>query len=104
VLAETLDVSRVDCADRLERVADALAAPADGTADGSRAVHAVRRVLAEVGFPTLREAGVTDDDVPALVDAAVGEQAFFLEIDCHEWTRAEVDSAFRAALALEARA
>lgn len=104
VLAETLDVSRLDCADRLERVAGALGEPADGTADGSRAVHAVRRVLAEVGFPTLREAGVIDEDVPALVEAAVGEQAFFLEIDCHEWTRAEVESAFRAALALEARA
>jgi hypothetical protein len=34
----------------------------------------------------------------------VGEQAFFLEIDCHEWTRTEVESAFHAALALEARA
>lgn len=104
VLAETLDISRVDCADRLERVADALGEPADGTADGSRAVRAVRRVLAEVGFPTLHEAGVTHEEVPALVDAAVGEQAFFLEIDCHEWTRDEVDAAFHAALALEARA
>ena len=71
VLAETLDVSRVDCADRLERVADALGEPADGSGDGSRAVRAVRGVLAEVGFPTLREVGVTDADVPALVDAAV---------------------------------
>ena len=54
VLAETLDVSRVDCADRLERVADALGEPADGSSDGSRAVRAVKRILAEVGFPTLR--------------------------------------------------
>ena len=104
VLAETLDISRVDCADRLERVADALGEPDDESGDGSRAVRAVYGLLAEVGFPTLREAGVTDEDVPALVDAAVGEQAFFLEIDCHEWTRVEVESAFRAALALEARA
>lgn len=104
VLAETLDVSRVDCAGRLERVADALGEPADGSADGSRAVRAVRRVLAKAGFPTLREAGVTDADVPALVDAAVQEQAFFLDIDCHEWTRADVEAAFRAALELTARA
>ncbi len=104
VLAETLNVSRADCADRLERVADALGEPADGTRDGSRAVRAVRRVLAAVGFPTLREAGVQDDDVPALVDAAVREQSFFLDIDCHAWTRAEVEAAFRAALELAARA
>lgn len=103
VLAETLDVSRVDCADRLERVADALGEPADGSADGSRAVRAVRRLLAEVGFPTLREAGVTEDDLPSLVEAALTEQAFFLDIDCHEWTRAEVDGAFRTALALGTR-
>jgi len=103
VLAETLDVSRIDCADRLERVADALGEPADGSGDGSRAVRAVRRMLAEVGFPTLREAGVTDEDVPALVAAAVEEQAFFLDIDCHEWTPAEVEGTFRAALTLTAR-
>jgi alcohol dehydrogenase len=103
VLAETLDVSRVDCADRLERVADALGEPGDGTADGSRAVRAVRRVLADVGFPTLRDAGVVEDDLPALVHAATTEQAFFLDIDCHDWSAAEVEQAFRAALALDAR-
>lgn len=103
VLAETLDISRVDCADRLERVADALGEPADGTSDGTRAVRAVRRILAEVGFPTLAEVGVTEEDLPALVKAATEEQAFFLEIDCHEWTAAEVEAAFRAALALQAR-
>lgn len=103
VLAESLDVSRVDCADRLERVADALGEPADGTSDGSRAVRAVRRVLAAVGFPTLREVGVTEDDLPALVRAATTEQGFFLDIDCHAWTAAEVETAFRVALALDAR-
>ncbi len=103
VLAETLDISRVDCADRLERVADALGELRDGSADGSRAVRAVRRILKEVGFPTLGEVGVTEDDVPALVDAAVEEQSFFLDIDCHDWTRAEAESAFRAALALAGR-
>jgi alcohol dehydrogenase len=103
VLAETLDVSRVDCAERLERVADALGEPADGSSDGSRAVRAVGRVLRDVGFPTLREVGVTSDDLPALVEAATTSQRFFLDIDCHEWTAAEVEAAFRAALALESR-
>ena len=103
VLAETLELTRGDCADRLERVADALREPAGGKPDGSRAVRAVRRVLADVGFPTLGDAGVTGDDLQALVASATGEQAYNLEIDCHVWTAAEVEQAFRAALALESR-
>ena len=47
----------------LERVADALGEPGDGTADGSRAVRAVQRVLADIGFPTLTDVGVTADDL-----------------------------------------
>jgi alcohol dehydrogenase len=103
VVAETLDLTRADCADRLERVADALEEPADGTSDGSRAVRAVRRLLAAAAIPTMREVGVTEDELPALVASATGEQAYNLEVDCHEWTPAEVELAFRAALALEAR-
>ena len=103
VVAETLDLSRGDCADRLERVADALGEPNDGTADGSRAVRAVRRVLADVGFPTLAATGVGEDLLPALVASANGEQAYNLEIDCHAWDASEVERAFRAALALDAR-
>ena len=57
-LAETLDVNRPACGGLLERVADALGEPDDGSGDGSRAVRAVRRLLAAIGLPTLREAGV----------------------------------------------
>lgn len=103
VVAETLELSRGDCAERLERVADALGEPADGTTDGSRAVRAVRRFLAAAGLPTLRDVGVTEDDLPALVASATGEQSYNLEVDCHDWTVAEVELAFRAALALESR-
>ena len=103
VVAETMDLSRAACADRLERVADALGEPADGTGDGSRAVRAVRRVLAAAGIPTLRDVGVTDDDLPALVESAMGEQSYNLDVDCHDWTAAEVEEAFRTALALQAR-
>jgi len=103
VLAETLEVSRGDCAERLERVADALGEPDDRTADGSRAVRSVRRILAAARFPTLRDVGVTEDDLPALVASATGEQSYNLEIDCHDWTAAEVERAFRAALAVESR-
>lgn len=103
VLAETLEVSRGDCAERLERVADALEEPADGTADGSRAVRAVRRILAGVAFPRLRDVGVSEGSLPALVESATEDQSYNLEIDCHEWTEAEVEQAFRAALAVTSR-
>jgi choline dehydrogenase len=103
VVAETLELSRAACAERLERVATALGEPADGTGDGSRAVRAVRRMLADVGFPTLGETGVMEDALPALVADATGQQAYNLEIDCHAWSEADVETAFRAALALETR-
>jgi alcohol dehydrogenase len=103
VLAETMDISRGSCADRLERVADALEEPEDGSADGSRAVRAVRRIVASAGFPTLRNVGVTEADLSALVSSATGDQAYNLEVDCHDWTADEVEQAFRAALALESR-
>jgi alcohol dehydrogenase len=103
VLVETLELTRQDCADRLERVADALEEPADATSDGSRAVRAVRRVLADLAFPTLRDVGVRESDLPALVDSATGEQSYNLDVDCHDWSAAEVEQAFRAALAVESR-
>ena len=103
VLAETLERSRVDCAARLERVADALGEPDDGSGDGSRAVRAVRRLLAAVGFPTATEAGVREEHVERLTELTLTEQAFFFDYDCHDWTRDEVAGAFREALALAAR-
>jgi alcohol dehydrogenase len=101
VLAETLDVSRVDCADRLERVADALGEPADGTADGSRAVRAVRRILASIDFPTASDAGVKEEHLDDLVPLAHGE--YFLTIDPHRWSQDDVRRAYEGALALGAR-
>ena len=46
---------------------------------------------------------MTEDDLPALVASATGEQSYNLDVDCHEWTPAEVEQAFRAAFALAAR-
>jgi alcohol dehydrogenase len=105
VLAETLELTRGDCAHRLERVADALEEPDGeaGTSDGSRAVRAVRRVLADLAFPTLRDVGVSEADVPALVESATGDQSYNLDVDCHDWSAAEVEQAYRAALAVESR-
>jgi alcohol dehydrogenase len=103
VLAETLDRSRVDCAPRLERVAAALDEPEDGSGDGSRAVRAVRRILKDVSFPTMAEAGVREEHVERLTELTLTEQAFFFDYDCHDWSRDEVAGAFREALAVAAR-
>jgi len=101
VLAETLDVDRGACADRLERVADALWEPRDGSADGSRAVRAVRRLLAEIGFPTCTEAGVAAADLDALVGLALDD--YCLTVSPHAWTAGDIRLAYANALALEAR-
>jgi choline dehydrogenase len=101
VLAETLDVSRASCAERLERVADALGEPDDGSGDGSRAVTAVRRLLAEAGFPTCAGAGVGPGAIETLVPAAVED--YCLSVDAHDWSEDEVRAAFRAAVALSGR-
>jgi choline dehydrogenase len=101
VLAETLDVSREDCADALERVADALGAEPDGTADGSRAVAAVRRLLAEVDLPTASEAGLRAEHLDALTPLALDE--YFMTVDPHRWTADDVRGAYEAALAVSAR-
>jgi alcohol dehydrogenase class IV len=101
VLAETLAVSRADCGPALERVAAAMGAPAGGHADGSRAVTAVRGLLAGLGFPTLREAGVRADQLDALVALALDD--YCLGVDAHRWSEQDVRGAFAAALALDAR-
>jgi alcohol dehydrogenase len=101
VLAETLEVDRVACADRLERVADALCEPRHGAADGSRAVRAVRRILAAIGFPTCAEAGVPAGEVDALV--ALARDDYCLTVSPHTWTEADIRQAYADALALHAR-
>ncbi len=101
VLAETLDVSRVDCAPALERVADALGEPADGSGDGSRAVTAVRRLVAAARLPTASGAGLRAEHLPVLVPLALEE--YFMTVDPHRWTADDVQAAYEAALAVTAR-
>ncbi len=96
VLAETLDVDRAACAGALERVADALGEPAGGAGDGARAVRAVRRLLAEVGFPTLAAAGVGAGHMDALVPLALDD--YCLTLSPHAWSEADVRGAYAAAL------
>jgi alcohol dehydrogenase len=101
VLAETLDVNRPACAGRLERVADALDEPDDDTGDGSRAIAAVERLLAAISFPTLRHAGVTDQDVGGLVELALAD--YCITVNPRTWDADDVRSAYGAALAFDGR-
>ena len=100
VLAESMDVDRRHVPERFERVADALGAPDDGTRDGSRAVRAVRAILAETGFPTMREAGVRADDVEEL---AVRCREAWIPVEPGPWTHRDIVGAYRAGLAIERR-
>jgi len=101
VLAETLEVNRPACAAQLERVADALGEPDDGSGDGSRAIRAVRRLLAAVELPTLREAGVEERHVDWLVELSMAD--YCLTVNPRVWDAGDVRSAYEAGLALERR-
>jgi choline dehydrogenase len=101
VLAETLDVDRTACSGRLEWVADAVEEPRDGSADGSRAVQAVRRILAAIGFPTCAEAGVREADVDSLVALARDDPC--LAVSPHRWDDGDIRRAYADALALDSR-
>jgi choline dehydrogenase len=101
VLAETLEINRPACAGRLERVADALAEPDDGSGDGSRAVRAVRRLLAAIDLPTLRGVGVDQRHIDRLVELSLAD--YCLTVNPHVWDEADVRRAYAAALALERR-
>lgn len=102
VLAETLDREQRHVPELLERVADAMDAPDDGSRDGSRAAAAVRLLLAELEFPVLADVGVTAADLDGLTERALGD--FFITQSPVPWSATEVRAAFERALALESRA
>ncbi len=101
VVAETLERERHVVPEILERVADAMGAPKDGTGDGSRAVAAVKRILAELDFPVLGSLGFTPDDLDHLADLALAD--YFITMAPAPWSKDEVVEAFSRALALSAR-
>ncbi|MEZ5099234.1 MAG: iron-containing alcohol dehydrogenase [Thermoleophilia bacterium] len=101
VLAESLEHDRPAAAAQLERVADALDAPAEGPGDGSRAVTAVRALLAQLGVPTLASVGGAGLVLDALADDALADP--FLRVAPVPWTREDVLAAYRAALVLDRR-
>ena len=101
VLVETLERERQHVPEQLERVADALGEPADGTDDGSRAVRAVSRILADLQFPVLSSLGFVTDDIDRLSDLALDD--FFITQSPSPWSRDEVQAAFASALSLTGR-
>jgi len=100
VLAETLDVDRRARPEALDRVADALDEPPEGAGDGSRAVRAVRRILAAIEFPTCAAAGVSEGDVDALVPVALDD--YCLTVSPYPWSADDVRGAYAAALGMGA--
>jgi choline dehydrogenase len=101
VLAETLERERAHVPELLERVADAMAAPDDGSNDGSRAVRAVTRLLAELDFPVLGSLGFVEADLDHLADLALED--YFITMSPEPWSKPEVVAAFSAALSIEVR-
>ena len=101
VLAETLERERSHVPELLERVADAMSEPDDCSGDGSRAVRAVRRILAELEFPVLGSLGFVDADLDRLADLALAD--YFITMSPAPWTKDEVVGAFRSALAVGSR-
>jgi alcohol dehydrogenase len=102
VLVETLDRERAFVPEQLERVADAMGAPAGGPTDGTRAVRAVQDLLAELDFPVLGSLGVTADHLDELTTLALDD--YFITESPSPWSGDEVRTAFATALATTARA
>ena len=101
VLAETLERERAHVPQTLERVADAMGEPDDGSNDGSRCVRGVRRLLAQLEFPVLSSLGITEADLSHLADLALAD--FFITMSPVPWSKDEVVGAFASALALSDR-
>ena len=76
VLAQTLDRERRYVPGQLERVADALGVPDDGSGDGSRAVRGVRELLATLDFPVMSSIGVQEGHLAELTARALDD--FFI--------------------------
>ena len=101
VLVETLTREAKVVPAKMERVADAMGAPEDGSKDGSRAVNAVRKILAELNFPVLSSLGFVEADIENLADIALED--YFITQAPTPWSKAEVVEAFMSALNLKER-
>ena len=101
VLVETLMREAKVVPEKMERIADAMGVADDGSKDGSRAVKAVSKILAQLDFPVLSSLGFTEADLDQLSDLALKD--FFITQAPKPWSKAEVLEAYRSALALTKR-
>ena len=101
VLVETLTREAGVVPAKMERIADAMGVPQDGSNDGSRAVNAVRSILAQLNFPVLSSLGFVEADIEELADIALAD--YFITQAPAPWSKAEVVDAFMSALRLEER-
>ncbi len=101
VLAQTLDRERRYVPGQLERIADALGVPDDGSTDGSRAVRGIRELLAELEFPVMSSIGVQQGHLRELTALALDD--FFITQSPEPWSADEVTAAFADALAQDRR-
>ncbi|CAB4807339.1 unannotated protein [freshwater metagenome] len=101
VLVETLTREAKIVPEKMERVADAMGVPQDGTKDGSRCVNAVKKILAELEFPVLSSLGFVEGDIDELAEIALND--FFITQAPKPWSKQEVVDAFMSALKLESR-
>ena len=96
VLAETMEHDRHAVPERFARIAEALGEPPGD--DGEGAVRGVRRILAEIEFPTLRAAGIDESQVDALADLALADG--FIQVAPADWPKPAVVAAYSQALEL----
>ena len=101
VLVETLTREAKVVPAKMERVADAMGVPDDGSKDGSRAVEAVRKILAQLNFPVLSSLGFVEADIDNLADIALED--YFITQAPTPWSKEEVVEAFMSALKLQTR-
>ncbi|MEN9735786.1 MAG: hypothetical protein RL129_496 [Actinomycetota bacterium] len=101
VLVETLTREARVVPEKMERIADAMGVAPDGTKDGSRTVKAVSKILAELNFPVLSSLGFTEVDIDNLADLALKD--FFITQAPTPWSKEEVVTAYKSALALTSR-
>ena len=101
VLVETLMREAKVVPEKMERIADAMGVADDGTKDGSRAVKAVSKILAQLDFPVLSSLGFTESDLDELSDLAMKD--FFITQAPKPWSKEEVVTAYKSALALTKR-
>ena len=102
VLVETLTREARIVPEKMERIADAMGVPHDGTKDGSRCINAVRKILADLNFPVLSSLGFTEADLENLANIALED--YFITQAPKPWSKEEVLEAFSSALKLQSRA